>query len=197
MADKVTEALVEALKQSLAEPGDQRLYRSGKLPGLFAARNGLSLEAATRAIQEGLFEVVRTDAKGKSETEWVRVTPSGIEFLYEHDSPGKGLEEVRDLLRMTREGMTIWLLQMQQEVKAANDKIAEEARAIMPATISAADRVGPRRADLGRIPSPIALTVPGHGKRWPTSSGVATTATARPVPCRIVRGCGLATAGYR
>src|SRR2546430_1785478 len=77
MADKVIETLVEALKQSLAEPGDQRLYRSGKLPGLFAARNGLSLEAATRAIQDGLLEVVRTDAKGKSETEWVRLTAGG------------------------------------------------------------------------------------------------------------------------
>lgn len=163
MADKVTETLVEALKQSLAEPGDQRLYRSGKLPGLFAARNGLSLEAATRAIQEGLLEVVRTDAKGKSETEWVRVTPRGIEFLYEHDSPVKVLEEVRDLLRMTREGMPLWLLQMQQELKAANDKIAEEARAIHRRLDDLGGRIESalRRADLGRIPlSDGALTIP-------------------------------------
>jgi hypothetical protein len=163
MADKLTETLVDALKQSLTEPGDQRLYRSGKLPGLFAARSGLCLEAATKAIQDGLLEVVRTDAKGKSETEWVRLTPRGVEYLYEHDSPVKVLEEVRDLLRMTREGMPVWLMQMQQDLKACGDKLAEEARAIHRRLDDLGGRIEAalRRADLGRIPlSDGALTIP-------------------------------------
>lgn len=163
MADKVTELLVEVLKQSLSEPGDQRLYRSGKLPGLFAARTGISLEAATRAIQEGLIEVVRTDAKGKTETEWVRITPRGVEFVYENDSPVRVLEELRDLLRMTREGMPLWLVQMQQELKAAGDKLAEDVRAINRRLDELGGRVESalRRADLGRIPlSDGAMTIP-------------------------------------
>ena len=45
--DKVTEALVEGLKQALAEPGEQRLFKSGKLTGLFPGRTGANAEAAT------------------------------------------------------------------------------------------------------------------------------------------------------
>ena len=46
--DKLTEVLLEALKQALAEPGEQRLFRSGKLPGLFSSRSGTALPLASR-----------------------------------------------------------------------------------------------------------------------------------------------------
>src|SRR6059058_291622 len=57
--DKVLDALIAALKQALAEPDEQRLFRSGKLPGLFATRSGANAEAAERAVRDGLLEVVR------------------------------------------------------------------------------------------------------------------------------------------
>src|SRR5439155_25136611 len=78
--DKVMETLLEALKQALAEGGEQRLYRSGKLPGLFAGRGGLNAEAAARAVRDGLLEVVRTESRGKVTTEWARLTPRGVAF---------------------------------------------------------------------------------------------------------------------
>src|SRR5688500_13815185 len=40
--DKVTETLVTALKQALTEPNEQRLFKSGKLAGLFPGRTGTS-----------------------------------------------------------------------------------------------------------------------------------------------------------
>ena len=46
--DKETAALVEALKLALAEPGEQRLFRRGKLPGLFATRKPSLLQWARR-----------------------------------------------------------------------------------------------------------------------------------------------------
>lgn len=126
MADKVTEALVDALKQALAESGDQRLYRSGKLSGLFPGRGSVNGEAATRAIKDGLLEVVRTEARGKTECEWVRITPRGVEFLHESQSPLRVLEELRDTLHMTREGVPVWVAELQQGLRAIGSKLADD-----------------------------------------------------------------------
>src|SRR5262249_34100272 len=40
MDDRPNEVLITALKQALAEPGERRLFRSGKLAGLFANKSG-------------------------------------------------------------------------------------------------------------------------------------------------------------
>src|SRR5262249_26176744 len=82
--DKVTPILIEALRQAAAEAGEQRLYKSGKLSGLFPGRAGANAEAAAQALRDGLLEVVRTETKGKTTIEWVRVTPKGVEFLHNH-----------------------------------------------------------------------------------------------------------------
>src|SRR6516225_4269822 len=55
--DKVTQVLLDALKDALAQPGEQRLYRSGKFAGIFAGRTGLNGEAVARALRDGLLEV--------------------------------------------------------------------------------------------------------------------------------------------
>src|SRR6478609_3588960 len=83
--DKVIEALLEALKQGLARPGEHRLYRSGKLDGLFPGRGGAGAEAAARALREGLIETVRTETKGKTAIDWVRLTPRAVDFVHEHE----------------------------------------------------------------------------------------------------------------
>ena len=51
--DRVTELLVETLAAALARPGEHRLYRSGKLEGLFPNRNAVAVEGAGRATQLG------------------------------------------------------------------------------------------------------------------------------------------------
>src|SRR5579885_899952 len=128
MADKVTEALVEALKQSMAETAEQRLFRSGKLAGLFASRSGASGEAATRALRERLLEVVRTETKGKAAVEWVRLTPQGVDFLHHHESPIRALEELREVLQVNQERVPLWLANMQHDLWELGNALTESVK---------------------------------------------------------------------
>src|SRR4051794_30003837 len=59
--DKTTEILIDALRQGAQDPGEHRLYRSGKLPGLFAARTGINADVAAQAIRDGYVEIVRSE----------------------------------------------------------------------------------------------------------------------------------------
>jgi hypothetical protein len=128
MADKVTEIVLDALKLALAEPAEQRLYKSGKLPGLFPGRAGANGEAAALALREGLLEVVRTETKGKTVIEWVRVSPRGVEFLHNHESPLRALEELRSALQGAREGVPVWLAEMRRDLQNLGVKLAEDAQ---------------------------------------------------------------------
>ena len=51
-ADKTTQAVIEALKQGMAQPGEHRLYKIGKLAGLFPGRTGAHIEAARAVFLE-------------------------------------------------------------------------------------------------------------------------------------------------
>jgi hypothetical protein len=124
--DKATETLLEALKQALTEGGEQRLYRSGKLPGLFASRGGLNAEAAAHAVRDGLLEVVRTETRGKVTTEWVRLTPRGVDFLHEHQSPLRALRDLHALLQTNREGMPLWLAEIHGEVRQLGQRLTDD-----------------------------------------------------------------------
>ena len=128
MTAKATEALVDALKQALAEPGEQRLFRSGKLDGLFAGRSGASAEAAAWALREGLVEVVRAESKGKSAIQWVRPTPRALAFLHSQESPVGALKDLQAILQVNRERVPLWLTQMQRELEALTTRLAEEAQ---------------------------------------------------------------------
>src|SRR5262245_47623081 len=127
--DKVTDALIDALKQVLAGPSEQRLFKSGKLEGLFASRTGVNADAAGRAVRDGLLEVVRTEARGKSTFEWVRLTPRGIEFLAECESPVRALADLRDALRANREAVPAWVEEMRHGLHQLSDGLEQKARA--------------------------------------------------------------------
>src|SRR5437588_7471240 len=105
---KRTEILLEALKQAALAAGETRLYKSGKLTGLFAGRTGINGEAAALALKEGHLEAIRTETKGKTTQEWVRVTPAGVRFIHDHESPIKALEELKDLIRTAEDGLPGW-----------------------------------------------------------------------------------------
>jgi hypothetical protein len=151
MADKVTDALVDALKQCLADPAEQRLFKSGKLAGLFPGRGGAHAEAAARALHEGLLEVVRTEVKGKTAIEWVRVTPRGVDFLHEHESPVRILEELREVLRANQEGVPLWLARMQQDLWALSARLKEDVQRLTQRLEALGRRMEEalRRADAG------------------------------------------------
>lgn len=153
MPDKITEILVDALKQAMAVPEEQRLYRSGKLTGLFPSRTGGSGEAAARALNDRLIEVVRVETKGKTAIEWVRLTPQGLSYVYEQENPIRVLEEVRDLLSTTREGMPLWMTQIQQDWQAAGERLAADVRQLAQRLDALTRRVDEalRRVDLHRV----------------------------------------------
>ena len=91
-----TEVLLEALKSAIANRGEHRLFRSGKLAGLFPSRAGVSSEAALLAIREGMLETIRTETRGRIVTEWVRATPKAVSFVHDHDSPKSVLRELKE-----------------------------------------------------------------------------------------------------
>jgi len=122
------QVLVEALRQALAEPGEQRLYKSGKLTGLFASRNGVHGTAAAEALRDGLIEIVRTETKGKTTIEWVRLTPRGVDFLHEHESPVHALHELRTTLRLNEQAVPIWLAEVRGALQAMDERLAADAR---------------------------------------------------------------------
>ena len=107
--DRVTQTLVEALGRALATAGEHRLYRVGKLDGLFPGRTSASTEAARRALDEGLLERARVEARGKTEIDWVRITPRGVEYLHEHESPISALHDLLAVLRANQNAVPVWL----------------------------------------------------------------------------------------
>jgi hypothetical protein len=147
--DRAEFVVIQALKQALAEPGEQRLFRSGKLPGLFPTRTGANALAAADAVSEGLLEVVRTEQKGKLTVEWVRATPAGVSFLHAHESPRAVLDELHAALQTTRAGVPVWLEGMQREVQTLSDRLGEEMDRLLHRLDSLARRVEEalRRAD--------------------------------------------------
>lgn len=131
MADRVTEALLAALRQALAEPSEQRLFRSGKLSGLFPNRSGVHATASAQALRAGLLEVVRTETRGKTTIDWVRLTPRGVDFLHEHESPLCVLKELQRSLQTAQNGVPIWLAEMRSQLGAMGNRLAEDSQRML------------------------------------------------------------------
>ncbi|MCZ2340585.1 MAG: hypothetical protein LC104_02165 [Bacteroidales bacterium] len=146
---KIAELQLEALKAALSQEGEQRLFRAGKLPGLFATKTGLAAQAATQALAAGLFEVVRSETRGKSVTEWVRATPAGVRFVQEHDSPKSVLRELREVLSVTRNGVPVFLDAARQSVAELAEQFAQQSAELMQRLDALTERVEAalRRAD--------------------------------------------------
>jgi hypothetical protein len=100
--------LLEGLRAALGGPAEHLLYKVGKHEGLFPAKSGLSGEAAQFALAQGYLQHIRDETRGRAHLEWVTLTPKGIEFLYQHDSPKAVLGEMRELLRSARSGIPLW-----------------------------------------------------------------------------------------
>lgn len=136
-----TELLLEALKSAITAPGEHRLFRSGKLAGLFATRAGTSAEAALLAVREGLLETVRTETRGKIVTEWVRATPRTVAFVHDHDSPKSVLRELKQVLDTTRAGVPVWMAESKTELAALSGRFEDRASAMLARLDELAGRV--------------------------------------------------------
>jgi hypothetical protein len=167
-AEKRTELTLDALKRALAQSGEHRLFRSGKLPGLFPSRTGISADAALHAMTDGLLETVRTETKGKLIVEWVRVTPRGVAYVHDRDSPKAVLRELRDVIGTTRAGVPDWMDAARQETAALAERFERHAAEMLKRLDSLTERVEAalRRAEAAglRVPDPVAKNVP-----WSTS----------------------------
>lgn len=126
--DRVTEALLEGLKKALTSAEEQRLHRSGKLEGLFPARTGAGTEAAQQALQQNLLEVIRTESRGKSSVDWVKITPAGVDYIHEHESPIRVLRELREILQTNQLAIPVWLQSVQEKLQQLDRELLEEAR---------------------------------------------------------------------
>lgn len=156
--------VLNALQAAVADPREHRLFESGKLPGLFPRRYGASAEAALAAIKDGLFETVRTEAKGKLVVEWVRVTPKGVRFAHDHDSPKAVLRDLRAAIGDTRGGVPVWMADVRGELAAVAARFEERAREMTARLDELTRRVEAalRRAEANgpRLPEPTARLVP-------------------------------------
>jgi hypothetical protein len=161
---KILDLLLDGLRIAAKEPNETRLYRSGKLAGVFAGKTGLSGEAAAQAVREGLLESVRSEAKGKVTHEWVRLTPAGVRFLHDHDSPVNALKEIRTLLQTTEEGMPGWLVDMRRRLQTVEKQLTDDAQRFVAELQSLRERVdsGLERlqAALPHISSAVAAEFP-------------------------------------
>lgn len=126
--DRCTQILVDALQQALAHGDEQRLYKSGKLDGLFPSRAGNAGDAAALALRDGLLEVIRTEVKGRTTIEWVRLTPRGVDFLHDHQSPAAALNELRTSLRLSQQAVPVWLDEMRASLHALEQRLAADAQ---------------------------------------------------------------------
>jgi hypothetical protein len=157
MGDKVIEILTDALKQALAEPAEQRLYKSGKLDGLFAGRTGVNGEAASQAIRDRLLEIVRTETKGKVTTEWVRPTPRATEYLLQHESPVQALRELQAILQTNSQSVPLWLAEMLRELTGLAARVGDEAKKWTYRLDALGEQVEQalRRVEAGGAPLPL------------------------------------------
>ncbi len=126
--DRVTESLLEALRQALAESGEQPVFKAGNRRGLFGGKAGAHAEAADRARREGLLEITRTETKGKATIEWARITPAGVNFLHEHESPLRALTDLQHLLRQNQQALPVWLGEMQDALQQLSTRLNQEAQ---------------------------------------------------------------------
>lgn len=117
--------LVEALRGGV-DQAEIRLYRAGKLPGLFGGRTGVNAKLVGQAQADGLLEIVRTETKGKSPVEWVRVTPKGVDYVLQAESPVRALEELRRVLELNQDGLPGWIVDLRERVDELSRHLADE-----------------------------------------------------------------------
>ena len=128
--NKVQAILVEALRRGTTAPGELRLYRAGKFPGLFASRTSVHAEAAAQAVRDELIEIVRTETKGKTVTEFVRVTPKGVRFVLDRDSPVRAMDELQALLKLNEHGFPGWVEELQRSIDDIGRRFLDEVQTL-------------------------------------------------------------------
>lgn len=153
--DRAKQLLVDSLRAGI-DRAETRLYRAGKIPGLFSGKTSQNAELARQAVAEGLIEIVRADVKGKAPIEYVRVTAKGVDFVLQADSPVRAVEELKALLELNQQGAPVWVAEMQRQVDDLARRFAFEMEAIRSRLDAAMSRVNEtlRRVEKFGPPAP-------------------------------------------
>lgn len=164
VTERRNELLLDGVKAAIATPGEHRLFRFGRLAGLFPSRAGLSADAAGLALKLGLLESVRTEMRGKLVVEWVQATAHAVGYVHEHDSPKSVLRELKDVLQATRDGVPVWMKEAKAEIADISYRFDRRANAILKRLDEVAERVDAvlRRAE-SRTPAiaePVGRVIP-------------------------------------
>jgi hypothetical protein len=141
VAERRSELLLDGLKMAIAASGEHRLFRFGRLAGLFPSRAGLSAEAAGLALRMGLLETVRSEVRGKLIVEWVQATAKAVAYIHEHDSPKSVLRELKATLEATRDGVPIWMKEAKAELADLSYRFDARAAALLKRLDEVAERV--------------------------------------------------------
>ncbi|MGF1582626.1 MAG: hypothetical protein ACFCD0_25155 [Gemmataceae bacterium] len=162
--DKATTILLDALKRAISEPTEQRLFKSGKLKGLFEGRGRLVQECAQKAIDEGFLEVVHEESHGTVAMSWVRPTPKAAAFVHNQESAVDSLEELREVLKVTQAGLPVWMEDIQSKLQLLSDELTSQIQAISHRLNILSERVDKaiERAEQKQpqLPEPLVKLVP-------------------------------------
>lgn len=122
MTPRQTELLVQALKSALGQTEPLPLFKVGKQPGLFG-RGAEEQAVAELALAHGLLVVARSEEKGKMTAVFVELTPRGVHFLQQHDSPKVVLQELLHALEATSTGMPRWAGELKAQLQALTHRL--------------------------------------------------------------------------
>lgn len=164
VVERRNELLLDGLKAAIATPGEHRLFRFGRLAGLFPSRAGLSAEAAGLALRLGLIESTRSEIRGKLVVEWVQATTRAVGYVHEHDSPKSVLRELKVVLQATRDGVPVWMKEAKAEIADISYRFDRRANALLKRLDEVAERIDSvlRRAE-AKAPSvaePVGRMIP-------------------------------------
>jgi hypothetical protein len=94
----------------------------------------------------------------------VRVTPRGLEFVHHHESPVQALRDLQAVLKMTQDGIPLWMGELQKELQALGDRLTEQAQKIAHRIEALSQRVADAlaRAEVEQphVPVDLATAVP-------------------------------------
>lgn len=130
MADKLTQTILDGLTRAASESTGLPLIASRSEPGLFPATT-LGRAAAQKCQADGLLTVARTEARGRSNCEFLTLTDSGWEFLLARVNPKHVLEDFVRVLE-SRQGDVHGLLEVAKRMADSLDGLKDAVGRVLP-----------------------------------------------------------------